>query len=135
MLARIDAAGGTLAAIEQGLIQREIQESAYREQRRIDSGEAVVVGVNRYTDEERSRIDVLRIDPEIEPQQIARVAAVRASRDPRAWREALDGVAAAARGRDNLVPPIVLAVEAHATVGEISDTLRAVFGEHEEIDV
>jgi methylmalonyl-CoA mutase N-terminal domain/subunit len=135
LLTRIEAAGGTLAAIEQGLVQREIQESAYRDQLRIDSGEAVVVGVNRCTDEERSTIEVLRIDPEIEQQQAARVAAVRAARDAHRWGEALDSVAAAARGADNLVPPIIGAVEAHATVGEISDTLRSVFGEHEEIDV
>jgi methylmalonyl-CoA mutase N-terminal domain/subunit len=138
LIARIDSLGGTLAAIESGFIQREIQDAAYQAQRRIDSGESVVVGVNRYTDsdpQESQRIETLRIDPEMEARQIARVRQVRAERDPGAWRAALDAVAAAARGTDNLVPPIIAAVEAQATVGEISDAMRAVFGEHREIDV
>jgi len=135
LLDRIEAVGGTLAAIEQGLIQREIQESAYRAQQEIDSGERVVVGVNRFTSDEETPIEVMRIDPEIERQQIERVRAVRAARDAGEWRASLDSVAAAARASDNLVPHIIRAVEARATVGEISDTLRAVFGEHREIDV
>ncbi len=135
LLDRIDAAGGTLPAIEQGLIQRDIQEAAYRAQQDIDSGAAVVVGVNRYTTDEETHIEVLRIDPEIERQQIERVRAVRASRTEHDWRAALDGVRSAARGAENLVPAIIRAVEARATVGEISDTLRSVFGEHREIDV
>ncbi len=134
ILGRIDAMGGTLAAIEQGLMQREIQDSAYRAQQRIDTEKAVVVGVNRFTDGERPGIEVLRIDPDAERQQQARVAAVRAARDERAWREALAGVGEAARGGANLVPVVIRAVEASATVGEISDTLREVFGEHREID-
>jgi methylmalonyl-CoA mutase N-terminal domain/subunit len=135
LLDRIDAAGGTLAAIEQGLIQREIQESAYRAQQAIDSGEQVVVGVNRFTSGEQTPIEVMRIDADIERRQIERVRAVRAARDRQAWRAALDGVMTAARGSENLVPHIIRAVEARATVGEISDTLRSVFGEHREIDV
>jgi methylmalonyl-CoA mutase N-terminal domain/subunit len=136
LLERIDALGGTLAAIETGFIQREIQDAAYAAQQRIDSGESVVVGVNRYTDlsPDRPSIETLRIDPEMEARQIGRVRQVRASRDQAAWRSALDAVTAAARGGDNLVPPIVSAVEAHATVGEISNAMRAVFGEHREID-
>ena len=78
---------------------------------------------------------MLQIDPDVERRQVERVRAVRASRDAAAWRAALDGVVAAARGGTNLVPPIVAAVEARATVGEISDALRSVFGEHKEIDV
>lgn len=148
LIARIDSLGGTLAAIESGFIQREIQDAAYQAQIRIDSGESVVVGVNRYVSPLRGDaasagqaeqagegIETLRIDPEMEAQQIARVRKVRGSRDQGAWRAALDAVSAAARGTDNLVPPIIAAVEAHATVGEISDTMRAVFGEHREIDV
>jgi methylmalonyl-CoA mutase N-terminal domain/subunit len=136
LIDRIDAAGGTLMAIEQGIVQRAIQESAYRAQQQIDARESVVVGVNAYADEDpgASRIDVLRIDPAIERRQIERVRAVRASRDESAWRSALDTVGAAARGADNLVPAIVRAVEARATVGEIADAMRAVFGEHREID-
>ena len=135
LIDRIDAIGGTLSAIEQGLIQREIQESAYRVQQEIDRGERVVVGVNRFTSDEETPIDVLRIDPEIERRQIDRVCAVRSARDPQTWRAALDAIGTAARGTDNLVPHIVRAVESRATVGEISDTLRSVFGEHKEIDV
>jgi methylmalonyl-CoA mutase N-terminal domain/subunit len=132
---RIDAAGGTLSAIEQGLIQREIQESAYRAQQEIDRGERIVVGVNRFTSDEAAGIDVLHIDPDIERRQIDRVRAVRASRDAEAWRASLDALATAARGSANLVPLVISAVEARATIGEISDTLRGVLGEHREIDV
>ena len=134
LIARIDSLGGTLPAIESGFIQREIQDAAYQAQQRIDSGESVVVGVNRYTTEEARAIETLQIDPEMEARQVERVRQVRASRDPIAWRAAIDGVSTAARGTDNLVPPIIAAVEAHATVGEISDAMRAVFGEHKEID-
>jgi methylmalonyl-CoA mutase N-terminal domain/subunit len=134
MIERIDAAGGTLAAIEQGLIQREIQESAYRAQQAIDAREAVIVGVNQYRAADGDGIDVLRIEPELERQQAGRVAAVRARRDDPAWRSSIDDIVAAARSEANLVPPIVRAVESYATLGEISDALRGVFGEHKEID-
>ena len=134
LLDRIDASGGTLAAIEAGIIQREIQESAYRAQQEIDAGGRVVVGVNRFASGEASGIDMLQIDPDIERRQIERVQRVRAAREAVEWRAALDAVAAAARDGSNLVPPIIAAVEARATIGEISDTLRSVFGEHKEID-
>jgi methylmalonyl-CoA mutase N-terminal domain/subunit len=132
LIARIDAAGGTLRAIEAGMMQREVQESAYLAQQAIDAGAAVVVGVNRFTSEERATIDVFRIDPAIERQQVERVRAVRASRSATDWTNAINGVEAAARDSRNLMPPIIAAVEAHATVGEISDAMRRVFGEHEE---
>ena len=135
LLDRIDALGGTLPAIEQGMIQREIQESAYRTQQEIDRGDRVIVGVNSFVSEDASPIDVLRIDPAIEGRQIERVRTLRASRDASQWRASLDHLAAAARGTSNLVPFVIAAVEARATLGEISDTLRGVFGEHEEIDV
>jgi methylmalonyl-CoA mutase N-terminal domain/subunit len=138
-LNRIDRAGGTLAAIEAGLIQREIQESAYRAQQAVDSGESVVVGVNRFnasgptggSETSRPTLDVFAIDPDAERRQIARVRALRASRSPDAWRAAVDGVVRTARDGGNLVPPIVAAVEARATVGEIADALRLVFGEYQ----
>ncbi len=133
ILDRIDAAGGTLRAIERGEIQRQIQESAYQDQQLVDSGERTVVGMNRYDDDDDgANIDILRIDPAVETEQRERVARVRASRDPVRWRGALDRVTGAARDGGNLVPPIVAAVEARATVGEIADTLRAVFGEYRE---
>jgi methylmalonyl-CoA mutase, N-terminal domain len=136
ILERIEHAGGTLTAIETGLIQREIQESAYRAQRAIDAGDAVVVGVNRFAEANRQApIETLQIDPDIERRQIERVRAARGKRDSSVWRAALDAVAHAARDTANLVPPIVAAVEASATVGEIADAMRAVFGEYEETAV
>jgi methylmalonyl-CoA mutase N-terminal domain/subunit len=135
LIARIDALGGTLPAIEVGYVQRQIQDSAYKAQLAVDTGESVVVGVNRYTTEEPDRIDVFALDAELEHQQTARVRSVRAERDPARWKAALDRVAHAAAGADNLVPAIVEAVEAQATVGEISDTMREVFGEFKEVAV
>jgi methylmalonyl-CoA mutase N-terminal domain/subunit len=133
LLERIDALGGTLAAIEAGYIQRQIQESAYRAQVLVDTGAAVVVGLNRYTSNEPDRIEVFSLDPALERAQADRVRHLRATRDDADWRAALDRVTAAAAGADNLVPPIIAAVEAHATVGEIADTLRSAFGEYKEV--
>jgi len=133
LIASIDAAGGTLAAIESGRIQRQIQDAAYTAQRAIDSGEQQIVGVNTLETNEATSIELLRIDPESERRQAAAVAAVRASRDRQAWQQAIDAVDAAARQGINLVPPVIAAVEARATLGEIADTLRRVFGEHREI--
>ncbi|MEQ1573350.1 MAG: methylmalonyl-CoA mutase family protein [Vicinamibacterales bacterium] len=137
MLDRIDAMGGTLAAIEDGYIQRQIQEAAYRTQLAIDAGDVAVVGMNRYTDSEpsgtgnvRQEFELFHLDPEIERSQIERVRALRATRDETEWRAALAAVDTAARGSSNLVPPVIAAVERHATLGEIADTLRRVFGEH-----
>jgi methylmalonyl-CoA mutase N-terminal domain/subunit len=133
ILDRIDRAGGTLAAIENGLIQREIQESAYRAQLAVDAGKATVVGVNQFAGGGGdSAIDTLAIDSAVESRQVERVRALRAGRNAAAAEAALDRVAQAARDASNLVPPIVAAVEAHATVGEIADAMRAVFGEFEE---
>jgi methylmalonyl-CoA mutase N-terminal domain/subunit len=132
LLTRIDVSGGTLAAIESGMIQREIQESAFRAQRAVDLGESTVVGVTRFQTDEGASIPTLRIDPETERVQQRRVRDVRSTRDAGAWSAALDAVRRAAQGESNLVPPIIAAVAAKATVGEISDTLRALFGEHRE---
>jgi methylmalonyl-CoA mutase, N-terminal domain len=129
----IDKAGGTLAAIESGRIQRQIQDAAYATQRAVDSGEAVIVGVNRYVTEEASSIELLQIDPESERRQAESVRKVRQSRDSAAWRGALDAVERSARDGTNLVPSVISAVDARATLGEIADTLRGVFGEHREI--
>jgi len=133
ILAKVERAGGTLAAIEAGLIQRDIQESAYRAQLDVDAGTATVVGVNRFAAEATGApMATLTIDPEIERQQIERVRAVRAGRGESEWRDALAAVSKAARDGSNLVPAIVTAVEARATVGEIADSMRAVFGEYKE---
>jgi len=138
LLARIDRMGGTLRAIETGFIQREIHESAYRAQLAIDSGEATVVGVNSFTETGQPRAaqpdaapSLFTLDPSVERRQVERVAALRLQRDAANWRQALDAVKRAAGERTNLVPPIVAAVEARATVGEISDALRSVFGAFE----
>ena len=133
ILAKVERTGGTLAAIESGLIQRDIQESAYRAQLDVDAGTATVVGVNRFAAEATGApMATLTIDPEIERQQIQRVRAVRASRSESDWRDALTAVSTAAREGSNLVPAIVAAVEARATVGEIADSIRIVFGEYKE---
>ena len=134
LLERIDERGGVLAAIESGFIQAEIQEAAYRAQQAVDAGEAVVVGVNRFAADETTPIEIHRIDPQIEIDQAARVAALRAGRAPEASRTALAAVERAARDGTNLVPPIVAAVESLATVGEIADALRRVFGEYRAAD-
>jgi methylmalonyl-CoA mutase N-terminal domain/subunit len=127
---KIDDLGGMLKAIEKGYVQREVEHAAYEYQRKVESGEQTVVGVNRFTTEEPSSVPLLRIDPELERQQIDRLNRVRARRDERAAREAFNQVEHAARTDENLMPHIVHAVEAYATLGEISDRLRAVFGEY-----
>ena len=132
LLDRIDARGGTLAAIERGDIQRQIQEAAYAAQQRIDSGDEAVIGVNRYQDASDVTTEVFQIDPAIEPAQIERVRAVRAGRSESDWRSALAAVERAATGSDNLVPPIVNAIEQHATLGEVADAMRRVFGEYRD---
>ncbi|HEX5425000.1 MAG TPA: methylmalonyl-CoA mutase family protein [Candidatus Acidoferrales bacterium] len=131
-IARIDAMGGMLKAIEAGYVQQEIQKSAYEYQRAVESGEQVVVGVNRFPAEEERPIPTLHIDPEIERAQVARVKALRERRDNAKARAALAEIERRARGTENLMPAILAAVEASATVGEISDTLRRPFGEYQE---
>jgi methylmalonyl-CoA mutase N-terminal domain/subunit len=129
---KIDALGGMLRAIETGYVQREIQKAAYDYQRAIERGERVVVGVNRYRAEQESPIPTLRVDPTIEHEQAGRLAALRARRDAQKAAAALAAVESRARNGENLMPAIAAAVEAYTTVGEISDALRRVFGEHQE---
>ena len=131
-LARIEAMGGMMQAISLGYVQREIQESSYRYQRSVESGERTIVGVNRFVSEDRSGMGTHRIDPGIEKQQRRRLARVRASRDAKAVERALDSIAEAAESRENLLPVMIRAVECEATLGEISDRLRKIFGEHRE---
>jgi methylmalonyl-CoA mutase N-terminal domain/subunit len=128
----IDAAGGTLQAIEHGWIQRQIHEAAYAAQRAVDDGVTVVVGVNRYVQEATPSVELVRVDPELGARRTAVLTRLRAERDEAAWRDALHAVAHAASTSDNLVPPVIAAVEARATLGEVSDALRRVFGEHRE---
>ncbi len=132
-LAEIEALGGTIAAIDHGYQQHRIQESAYLVQRRIESGDQIVVGVNRFQDDDGATPPTQKIDPEGERRQVDGLRRVRAERDPVAWAAALDRLAAAAAGDVNVMPALIDAVRAHATVGEISDRLRSAWGEHREL--
>ncbi len=131
-LEKIDAMGGMLRAIELAYVQREIQESAYRYQRAIETQEAIVVGVNRYQIEEESPVTILRVDPAVEQAQVERLRALRQRRDSQAAETALVKLEEGARGTENLLPSILECVEAYATVGEISNRLRGVWGEYRE---
>jgi methylmalonyl-CoA mutase N-terminal domain/subunit len=131
-ISKIDAMGGMLRAVETGYVQSEIQKAAYEYQRAVDTGEQVVVGVNRYQVEEERSIPTMQVDAEIERTQVARLKALRARRDAAKAKAALVEVERRARSSDNLMPAILLAVEAFVTVGEISDALRRVFGEYHE---
>jgi len=131
-LGKIEVMGGMLKAIERGFVQQEIQNAAYEYQQAVDRGDAVVVGVNRFGIDEEKPIPTQKIDPALEPKQIERVRALRARRDSAVWKSALAAVETAARSGENVMPRIVAAVEAYATVGEISDAMRRVFGEYRE---
>jgi methylmalonyl-CoA mutase N-terminal domain/subunit len=130
--ARIEAMGGMLRAIERGWVQQEIQNAAYKAQQQVDSGEAVVVGVNRFAQETEIEVPTQRIDESLERRQVERVRALRLRRDPRQWQTAINGVTDAARNGGNLMPTILRAVESSATVGEIAGAMRKVFGEYQE---
>jgi len=132
LIAEIDRRGGMLAAIEAGFPQHEIERRAVEHQRAIETGSRVVVGVNRYEDAAHAASPPLhRLDPALETAQIARLASVRSTRDGSKTRAALDALARAARGTDNLIPPILAAVKTRATLGEIADVLRNIFGEYQ----
>ena len=127
---KIDDIGGMLRAIEKGYVQREIEHASYEYQRKVESGDQTVVGMNRFVSDEATSVPLLRINPELERQQVDRLQRVRARRDQREFSSALDEVERAARTSENLIPHIVRAVESYATLGEISDRMRAVFGEY-----
>ncbi len=126
----IDDLGGAVAAIERGYMQREIQNAAFMYQREIEKKERVIVGVNDFTSGDMPPTDVLKVDPRLEQKQALSLAKVRAERNAAAAQAALERVEAAARDGGNLMPPIVDAVRAYATLGEISDAMRRVFGEY-----
>jgi methylmalonyl-CoA mutase N-terminal domain/subunit len=129
-IARIEEMGGVIPAIEAGYIQREIERRAYEHQRAVETNQRIVVGVNEFTVAADEPIEVLAIDPQLERAQSERVRAVRAKRDQAATDAALTALGDAARGGDNTLPKILAAVKALATVGEIADALRNVFGEY-----
>jgi methylmalonyl-CoA mutase, N-terminal domain len=128
----IDALGGSVRAVEHGYIQREIEEAAYRFQREMEEGRRIVVGVNRFQQQGERQPPILRVDPELGRRQAAKLAALRERRDNAAVTAALASLEDAARGNDNLMPRILAAVEAYATLGEIADMLRRVFGEQRD---
>jgi methylmalonyl-CoA mutase N-terminal domain/subunit len=132
-LDEIDALGGALKAIEAGYQQRQIQEAAYRVQREIEAQERIVVGVNRYRDEQVHTPELQRIDPAGERDQVERVRRLRTERDALAWQGAMDRLDVAASGGENVLPPLIDAVKAGATLGELSDRLRSAWGEHREL--
>ena len=129
---QIDAMGGAVKAIEAGFIQNEIAQAAYEAQKRIEKVEDVVVGVNMFQIEEPPFEDILKVDDALRTKQMARLQATKERRDAGAVRDTLDAIRIAAAGTENLMPRIIAAVEAYATIGEISDTLRAVWGEYTE---
>jgi methylmalonyl-CoA mutase N-terminal domain/subunit len=129
-IARIDDLGGAPAAIESGYIQREIQESAYRQQREVESEETIIVGVNEFVDGDRVALSRLAMNPAIEKEQHARLESLRSRRDEAAVETALAHLRETARGSGNVMPAILDAVHAYATLGEMCDVLREVFGEY-----
>ena len=132
LIERVDELGGAVAAVEQGFTQHEIEDAAYEHERALESGEEVLVGVNRFVEEEGDEeIELHRLDPEAERRQVERTARVRADRDAAAAEAALGRVRDAARGADNLLPPMREALAAHCTVGEICNALRDEFGTYD----
>jgi methylmalonyl-CoA mutase N-terminal domain/subunit len=129
-LDRIDALGGMVAAIERGWVHQEIEQAAYQKQQDIDSGRTVVVGVNRYASGDQGPKPVAAVNEAREREQIERLRGLRARRDPLRWRAAMDRVQEHATSTENVMPAILEAVESCATVGEIAESLRVVFGEH-----
>ncbi len=128
LMQRIDERGGAVSAIEEGFYQREIQDLAYRHQQLVESGERVIVGVNRFTESSQAEVEILRIGAELEADQVERLAQLRARRDGAAVTRSVDDVRRAAEGTDNLLPVMRRALESMATVGEICNALRDVFG-------
>jgi methylmalonyl-CoA mutase N-terminal domain/subunit len=131
-LEKIDALGGMLKAIDRGFVQQEIQNAAYEYQQSVETGEATVVGVNRFVQESETPVPIQRIDDSLERRQLERLRALRAKRDKTRWQESIAEVRDTARSGGNLMPAILNAVEAYATVGEIADAMRGVFGEYQE---
>ena len=131
-LGKIEVLGGMLKAIERGFVQQEIQNAAYEYQQAVDQEQAIVVGVNRFEVEEEKPIPIQQIDAALEARQVERLRALRAKRAAGPWQAAVKGVEDAARSGANLMPRILTAVETSATVGEISDAMRRVFGEYRE---
>ena len=130
LIQRVEAMGGSVAAIESGFIQREIEESAWRYQKEVEEGKRVIVGVNRFVGEEPVRVPVMRVDPEVGRRRAEEVRRYRAARDPAPLEAALERLKEAARGEANLFPFVLEAFRRRATLGEVAGALREVFGEY-----
>jgi methylmalonyl-CoA mutase, N-terminal domain len=135
IMAAVDERGGSVSAIESGWMQKRIGESAYRFQQRVEAGERVVVGVNRFQSEASDRLEILKVAPKNQEDQVASLRRLRAERDDRAVQEALRRVEEAARGTENLMYPLKDALAAYSTIGECCDRLRNVFGEYQPPDI
>lgn len=131
LLEEVDERGGAVDAIEAGWMKQQIEDSAYKVARGVESGERVVVGVNRFVSESEEPIEIYSLDPDLEKEQVARLADLKAGRDGVAVEKALKDLESAARGQDNLLYPMKEALSAYATLGEVSEVLRGVFGEYE----
>ena len=129
---KIDEMGGSVEAIKKGYIQREIRRSAYNYQKKVDSGEQVIVGVNKFATEEEPELELFEIDEKVEKKQVERLKRLRSERDNEKVSRLLDEVRQVASSEDNIMPVLIEAVKAYATVGEISDAMRDVFGEYKE---
>jgi len=129
----VDNMGGAMVAIEKGFFQKEIADSSYRYQREIEEKRRVIVGINEYVTEKEFPIELLRVDPEVEKEQIASLHRMRREREQKKVEEALGKLYASARKDENLMPAIIEAVKVYATLGEISDVLREVYGEYKEL--
>jgi methylmalonyl-CoA mutase N-terminal domain/subunit len=130
---KIEDMGGVIEAIEKGWLQQEIANSSYKYQREVDTKKRILVGVNEYTTEEHEEVPLLRIDPKVEEEQIARLQKVRRERDNQKVRQILQKLHDEAEKNVNLMPTIIEAVKAYATLGEICDVLREVYGLHKEM--
>jgi methylmalonyl-CoA mutase N-terminal domain/subunit len=131
LIQQIDAMGGSVAAIESGWMQQKISDSAYKYQKDIESKEKIIVGVNEYQSEEKNKIPVFKIDPSIQQAQIEKIKILKANRDQAVAVSCLEAITAAVNAGQNIMPPVIAAVEAKCTLGEISDTLRHLFGEYQ----
>jgi len=130
---KIDQMGGMIKAIETGYVQKEIHESAYKQQLAIDKGEEVIVGVNKFQmEEDTKKREILKVDPELEKKQVERLKKLKERRDNEKVRKSLQKIKEVASTQENLFPYVLEAVKAYATVGEISNALRDVFGEYTE---
>jgi methylmalonyl-CoA mutase, N-terminal domain len=133
LIARVDELGGAVEAVERGFVQDEIEQSAFEWQQQVERGQRVIVGVNRFAEDESQAVELQRIDPEAERRQLARTARIRAERNPEAVAAAIAGVREAALGETNLLPPMREALRAHCTVGEICEALRAEWGMYDTL--